>query len=84
MASFLIKDVRVFDGEYEIEKASVLIKNGKITKVSSNPYLSTAPLLPSPATRCYPILSIATSNATVDRQWLSLRHSDLGSGHFAT
>lgn len=37
MTSFLIKDVRVFDGEHEIEKASVLVENGKITKVSSSP-----------------------------------------------
>ena len=36
MASLLIQDVRVFDGESTIEKGSVLIKDGKISKVSSS------------------------------------------------
>ncbi|KAK4499261.1 hypothetical protein PRZ48_009774 [Zasmidium cellare] len=36
MASFLIKDVRIFDGENTIEKGSVLVENGQISKVSSS------------------------------------------------
>ncbi len=35
MASFLLKDVRIFDGETIIEKGSVLVENGRIAKVSS-------------------------------------------------
>ncbi|EME79552.1 uncharacterized protein MYCFIDRAFT_61344 [Pseudocercospora fijiensis CIRAD86] len=35
MASFLISDVRIFDGEQSIENGSVLVENGKISKVSS-------------------------------------------------
>lgn len=35
MASFLIKDVRIFDGENTIEKGSVLVDDGKISKVTS-------------------------------------------------
>jgi imidazolonepropionase-like amidohydrolase len=34
MASFLIKDVRIFDGKGTIEKGCVLVKDGKIAKVS--------------------------------------------------
>lgn len=34
MTSFLIKDVRIFDGEKTIEKGSVLVESGKISKVS--------------------------------------------------
>ena len=37
MASFLLKDVRIFDGEQSIEKGSVLVEDGKISKVSSSP-----------------------------------------------
>ena len=37
MASFLIKDVRIFDGDDTIDNGSVLIENGKISKVSSSP-----------------------------------------------
>lgn len=36
MTSFLIKDVRIFDGENTIEKGSVLAENGKISKVTSS------------------------------------------------
>lgn len=35
MTSFLIKDVRIFDGEDTIEKGSVLVEGGEISKVSS-------------------------------------------------
>ncbi|KAK3672065.1 hypothetical protein LTR78_008035 [Recurvomyces mirabilis] len=34
MASFLITDVRIFDGENTIENGSVLVEHGKIAKVS--------------------------------------------------
>ena len=37
MASFLITDVRVFDGETVIEDGSVLVESGKISKVTSKP-----------------------------------------------
>lgn len=37
MASFLIKDVRIFDGTSAIEFGSVLVENGKISQVSSSP-----------------------------------------------
>ncbi|PPJ60741.1 hypothetical protein CBER1_02356 [Cercospora berteroae] len=37
MASFLIKGVRIFDGETTIESGSVLVENGKISKVSKGP-----------------------------------------------
>lgn len=37
MASFLIKDVRIFTGETTIEKGNVLIENGIISQVSSSP-----------------------------------------------
>lgn len=37
MTSFLIKDVRIFDGETMIESGSVLVENGKITEVSQEP-----------------------------------------------
>lgn len=37
MASFLIKDVRIFDGENTIDNGSVLVEHGKISKVSSDP-----------------------------------------------
>ena len=36
MASFLIKDVRIFDGENTIENGAVLVESGKISKVSSS------------------------------------------------
>ncbi len=36
MASFLLKDVRIFDGENTIDNGSVLVENGKISKVSSS------------------------------------------------
>ena len=36
MASFLLKDVRIFDGEDTIDNGSVLVQNGKISKVSSS------------------------------------------------
>lgn len=35
MASFLIKDVRIFDGKDTIEQGSVLVEDGKIKQVSS-------------------------------------------------
>ena len=37
MASFLITDVRIFDGHDAIDNGSVLVSNGKIAKVSSTP-----------------------------------------------
>jgi len=37
MASFLITDVRIFDGEHTIDNGSVLVEDGKIAKVSSSP-----------------------------------------------
>jgi alpha-D-ribose 1-methylphosphonate 5-triphosphate diphosphatase PhnM len=37
MSSFLIKDVRIFDGERTIDNGSVLVEGGKISKVSSSP-----------------------------------------------
>ncbi|KAK1070622.1 hypothetical protein LTR74_004049 [Friedmanniomyces endolithicus] len=37
MASFLIKDVQIFDGENTIGNGSVLVENGKISKVSKSP-----------------------------------------------
>lgn len=37
MASFLITDVRIFDGEETIDSGSVLVENGKVSKVSSSP-----------------------------------------------
>jgi hypothetical protein len=36
MASFLLTDVRIFDGQETIESASVLVKDGKIKQVSSS------------------------------------------------
>lgn len=36
MASFLLKDVRIFDGETTIDRGSVLIEDGKISKISSS------------------------------------------------
>lgn len=36
MTFFLIKDVRIFDGEETIEKGSVLVEDGQISKVSSD------------------------------------------------
>ncbi|KAK4996881.1 hypothetical protein LTR66_003609 [Elasticomyces elasticus] len=36
MNSFLLKDVRIFDGETEVANGSVLVKDGIITKVSSS------------------------------------------------
>ncbi|KAK3654061.1 hypothetical protein LTR56_003497 [Elasticomyces elasticus] len=36
MASFLLRDVRIFDGENTIESGSVLIEGGKISKVSDS------------------------------------------------
>ena len=35
MASFLITDIRIFDGQDTIENGSVLVQDGKISKVSS-------------------------------------------------
>ena len=37
MTSFVVKDVRIFDGESTIENGSVLVQNGLISKVSSSP-----------------------------------------------
>ena len=37
MASSLITDVRIFDGEQVIDSGSVLIRDGKIANVSSSP-----------------------------------------------
>ena len=36
MASFLLRDVRIFDGEQTIEKGSVLVEHGTISQVSSS------------------------------------------------
>lgn len=37
MASFLITNVRIFDGEKTIDSGSVLVEGGKISKVSASP-----------------------------------------------
>ncbi|CAK4032004.1 hypothetical protein CBER1_02356 [Lecanosticta acicola] len=37
MASFLIQDVRIFDGEKTIDNGSVLVEDGNISQVSSGP-----------------------------------------------
>ncbi|KAK5163269.1 uncharacterized protein LTR77_010855 [Saxophila tyrrhenica] len=37
MASFLLKDVRIFDGQDTSEQGHVLVEDGKISKVSSSP-----------------------------------------------
>jgi len=37
MSSFLLKDIRIFDGENTIESGSILISNGKIKQISSSP-----------------------------------------------
>lgn len=36
MTSFLISNVRIFDGEKTIDSGSVLVENGKISKVSAS------------------------------------------------
>ena len=36
MSSFLLRDVRIFDCEDAIERGSVLVENGKISRVSSS------------------------------------------------
>lgn len=36
MASFLLTDVRIFDGENTIDNGCVLVKDGKISRVSSS------------------------------------------------
>lgn len=36
MASFMIKDVRIFTGETTIENGNVLVENGVITQISSS------------------------------------------------
>ncbi len=38
MASFLLTDVRIFDGERVIENGNVLVENGKIAKVSTSSF----------------------------------------------
>ena len=37
MSSFLLTDIRIFDGEHTIDSGSVLVKDGKIKQVSSSP-----------------------------------------------
>jgi len=37
MASFLVSDVRIFDGEKTIDSGSVLVEHGKISQVSTSP-----------------------------------------------
>lgn len=37
MSSFLITDIRIFDGQDIIDNGSVLIQNGKIAKISQDP-----------------------------------------------
>ena len=48
MSSFLLKDLRIFDGENTIENGSVLVENGKITKVSSSPFQYDGPTYSKP------------------------------------
>lgn len=48
MSEFLITDVRIFDGQVIIDRGSVLVSGGKITKVSSTPIGSDGPTISKP------------------------------------
>ncbi|KAK3690616.1 hypothetical protein LTR37_019060 [Vermiconidia calcicola] len=48
MASFLLKDVRIFDGEDTIDNGSILVENGKITKVSPSSIEYSGPTFSKP------------------------------------
>lgn len=48
MASFLITDVRIFDGQTVIDRGAVLISSGKIAKVSSKPIEFTGAVVSKP------------------------------------
>lgn len=46
--SFVVKDVRVFDGESVLEKASVLVENGLISKIGTDLETSGIPVFSKP------------------------------------
>jgi hypothetical protein len=48
MSSFLIRDVRIFDGTNIIESGSVLVENGSISKVSTTPISFTGTTISKP------------------------------------
>ena len=48
MASFLIADVRIFDGQTVIDRGSVLVSGGRIAKVSSTPIEFDGAIIPKP------------------------------------
>lgn len=54
MASFLISDVRIFDGEKTIESGHVLVENGKIAEVSTTPISFSGAKISKPGHTLFP------------------------------
>lgn len=46
--SFLLTDIRIFDGEQTIPKANILIENGIISKISTSPITHSGPTFSKP------------------------------------
>ncbi|KAK5138147.1 hypothetical protein LTR08_004842 [Meristemomyces frigidus] len=54
MASFVIEDVRIFDGQHAIENGSVLVEDGSIKTVSTSPIPFTGPTFSKPGQTLLP------------------------------
>ena len=54
MSSFLMKDLRIFDGETTIENGSILVEDGKISKVSSSTIGYDGPTFSRPGHTVFP------------------------------
>lgn len=54
MASFLLTDVRIFDGENTIESGFLLVEDGKIKQVSKTPISFSGPTISKPGHTVFP------------------------------
>ena len=54
MPSFLIKNVRIFDGQHALENGSVLVEDGKIKTVSTSPIPFVGPTISKPGHTLFP------------------------------
>lgn len=54
MASFLINDIRIFDGENTIESGFLLVEDGKIKQVSKTPISFSGPTISKPGHTVFP------------------------------
>jgi hypothetical protein len=59
-ATFLIRDVRIFDGENVVQHRSLLVEDGKVVKIGGPGLEAAGATITSMAAHCYPAFPMPT------------------------